>query len=505
MKTLAETISWLATDAPRLVLVEVTGVLDSEGGSLPSDILLSNLPYTTKPLDTPSSTSYISIVSGGISFSQSLSLEGDVSIGYGDIELDNTGGEYDYLLTYIWTNRNIDIYIGDLAWDKADMYKIFAGTIADVVARDKSSINIILGDRLQKLNVPISEKTITDSISKNETLIPLIFGECFNVSPINSNIIPNGLEYKASIGPINSILEVRDIGAPVSYTANASSGTFNLTYSPFGQVTCSVQGYVGAGGYSNTVPGILKTIITDNNFGTSASRLTMSEIDLTNFDLFEQNFSYPVGVLLQNRENMLETCNSLAKSINSRLIANSLGIFKLVRLCAPEEAYSLGTAQHHYIDESDIVDDSFSVSEKPPVLAASKIAYCKNWTVQTSGLAGGLPTSHVEIFNSDYKRATASSSVTAANYKLNIEPEEQQTLLINKIGAEAKANTDMSLRASPRYIYSFDCFADKLHLELGDTVTLKHARFGLAAGKLGILVAVSKDWIAGKVTLGVLV
>ena len=41
-------------------------------------------------------------------------------------------------------------------------------------------------------------------------------------------------------------------------------------------------------------------------------------------------------------------------------------------------------------------------------------------------------------------------------------------------------------------------------VELGDTWTLTHARFGLAAGKTGLVVSIERDWLKGRATVGVL-
>jgi hypothetical protein len=41
-------------------------------------------------------------------------------------------------------------------------------------------------------------------------------------------------------------------------------------------------------------------------------------------------------------------------------------------------------------------------------------------------------------------------------------------------------------------------------VELGDTWTITHERMGLSAGKTGLVVKIERDWIAGRVTVGVL-
>jgi len=74
------------------------------------------------------SNEYIPIIIGGVSFAESLSADLTVSISYGTLELENTGGTYDNFLTYIWKRRPINLYIGDVSWPKSDFTLIFSGT-----------------------------------------------------------------------------------------------------------------------------------------------------------------------------------------------------------------------------------------------------------------------------------------------------------------------------------------------------------------------------------------
>lgn len=78
-KTVAELVSWLKSqDAIRMVLVEVEGVTGSGAATL----YLSSKPYNTS-----AGVGYDPCIIGGLSFNESISLDGSPSIGYGDIEI----------------------------------------------------------------------------------------------------------------------------------------------------------------------------------------------------------------------------------------------------------------------------------------------------------------------------------------------------------------------------------------------------------------------------------
>ena len=493
MKTTAEIISWLKDSSHiRNILVEVQGV--NVGSGQTAAFYLSTKPFVSTNLDTPSNTSYDSCLVGGVSFSESLSLDSTVSIGFGDLEVDNTDGSKDAWLNYIWTNRSVVIRIGDPTWPHSDYRIIFSGLISDIASRDRTRINLILVDKLQKLNNAISEALLTNPGLDSEELIPVTFGECFNVAPLASN--PATLEYQVHTGVIEDIIEVRDNGAPVAFTENLNGGKFTLNQSPFGQITCSVQGARDGVNYYNTIPNIIRLIV--KSYGPAATRLTDSDIDLVNFANFNTLYPVPVGVYCTSRENMLDICNQLAGSIGAQVTFTPTGLLKLVRLDMS------GTGVEHTIQPEDIELQSLSVQEKAPVRGTTKLGYCKNWTTQTSGLAAGINPSSVNLFNTEYLYSSTTNATTTANYSLSTEPQAEPTLLITAAGANTESTRRNNLFSQARVVYTMVAYAHLLFVELGDNIRLTNSRFGLN-NTAGIVVNIDRDWITGRVTLGVLV
>jgi hypothetical protein len=493
MKTSAEIVSWLKTaDHIRNILVEVQGV--NVGGGQTAAFYLSTKPFVSTNLDTPSNTSYDPCLVGGVSFSESLSLDNSISIGYGDLEIDNTDGSKDVWLNYIWVNRVVNIFIGDPTWPRTDYRLIFSGLISDIASRSRGTLNLVLVDKLQKLNNPISEAILTNASLDNEELIPVTFGECFNVTPLSSNSAT--LEYQVHTGSIEDIIEVRDNGAPVEITKNLSAGKFVLNQAPFGQITCSVQGALDGVSYYNTVPNIISLIV--KSYGPVNTRLTNADIDLTNFSTFNTLYPSPVGVYCTSRENMLDICNQLAASIGAQLTFTSQGLLKLVRLDMS------GTGIQHTVLPEDIELRSLNIQEKAVVRGTTKLGYCKNWTVQASGLAAGINPSSVALFNTEYLFSSTTNSTTTTNYNLTTEPEAEPTLLITGAAATTESARRNSLFSQPRAVYTMVAYAHLLAVELGDNINLTNSRFGLA-NTAGIIVSLERNWISGRVTLGVLV
>ncbi len=492
MKTLAQIIAWLKTPERRPnILVEISGV---QGG--PATLYLSSKPFVTSTTDTPSNTRYDPCIIGGAKFSENLSLNNTVSISYGDIEIENVGGKRDDWFTYVWANRNISILIGDITWNRTDYRSIFEGVIADISSRNLSTINIVILNKLQKLNNPVSEALLPLVNSITDVIIPTTFGEVFNVTPIVTDNIVNTLEYQVHTGPIENIIEVRDNGVPVSITKNLSQGKFNLNQSPYGTITCSVQGHKNPT-YYNDAANLIKQIV--KNFGPTATRLTDSDIDLSNFSAFSAANSQSVGIYSSNSENILSVCNQLASSVGGQLTMTSTGLLRLVKLAVP------GTGVAYTVSANDIAEDSVTISDKPDVRAATKIGYAKNYTLQQGNIAAGIPSQNVTLFETDYLYATAVNSTVQSDYRLTVEPDEENTLLNSTAAAEAEATRRNTLWSTARYVYTFKAYPHLLPVELGDAITLYDSRFGLSAGKTGTAISIARDWVDATVTIGVLI
>lgn len=518
MTTIAELKAWLKRpNHIRRILVEVEGVTTSTGSNS-TTMYFSNGAYTSSGSDTPANKSYLPIIAGGVSFSESFAPTGEISVSFGDIELSNIDGALDNTYTnLIWTRRVIKIYLGDPSWPKADFKLIFKGLVADVSARDRDTLNLIIVDTLQGLATAISETTFTNTDTSTPQYIPLCFGECFNVTPILTNKAT--LEYQVHTGSIEDIIEVRDNGAPVDgFTKNLAAGKFTLNQAAYGQITCSVQGD-NTGGYSDQIADIIKKIVT--NFGPVANRLNISDIDINNFTNFNSIYLLPrsVGIYISDRQNILDVCNQIAASTNAKPVFSvgpltddaDVGKLRLTKLKINTSAVTdAATGQPYTITASDIEERSLTIGEKIPVKAAIKLAYCKNYTVQMSGLAQGLPAEHAEFFKNEWLFTPDNTlSAVKTNYKLTSEVNHEDTLLITRAAAVAEANERLNLwydniNNRQRYIYTMTGYPHLFDLQLGDGVVLSNRRFGLN-NTIGTIVSITRDWIRGRVDIGVLV
>lgn len=478
---------WLTQpDRQPIVLVEVSVLI----GGQETLLRLANNTYATVATDTPPHTPYEVAVAGGVSLRETLDFLGDSSspLGYGDIDLHNLDGSRDHWLLWVWANRRVTVLMGDQRWPRADFFPVFSGVVEDIDSKSRDRLSIKLRDGLQRLNAPISEQQLGGTTDNKDRLLPLSFGCPFNVSPLL--ITPSQHEYRVHDGAVAAIVEVRDNGSPVSITRNLTTGTFKLNNRPFGAITADVQ-------HSLTkVADIIRLLATA--YGKPSERFTGSEIDNDSFSQVATLCPQPVGVYLDDRRNVLEVCQDLAKSVGCALTVSREGKLKLIRLAAPSNP-------RWDIQPDDMIAGTLRIVDRPAVQAAVKVGYARNHTPQSSGMAGGIPAAHLDLHAAEWQHVTVDDAAIATRYRQHTEPEQLDTMLVRRIDAQTEATRRLGLLSKVRHVFEFAARSRLLDVTVGDTVKLSHPRFGLSAGKLGVVVSAKPDWLARKTELSVLV
>jgi hypothetical protein len=289
---------------------------------------------------------------------------------------------------------------------------------------------------------------------------------------------------------------VRNNGVPVSATVNNSIGKFNLEVKAYGKITCSGQGDKPSSNWNNTAKKIVERMVT--GYGEANNRFTSGDLDASNLSAFDTANPQVLGVYLSARENLLAACNQVSASVGARLVMSRAGLLKLIKVELPAPGTPFAIA------ENDVIVGSMKISSKLPVQAGYKLGYAKNWTVQES-LDTRIPNEHKDLYAREWLTVSAKDSTVKADYRLDGEPEQIDTYLLTEADASAEAARLLNLFKVPRFIVSFDSSARLLQLELGQAVTITHPRFGLDAGKDGMVVGLSPDWGSATISVEVLI
>lgn len=480
----ADFLLWLkSSGALRCVLVEAVARV----GVTETTHYLSSRNYVAAD-----HTVHKAVITGGCEISERLSLtEGAGSMAFSDIELDNSSGALDTWLGYIWRNRAVRVYYGDVRWDRADFRLMFDGIIDDLQPRARNVLNIVIRDKLQRLSTPLSETKLGGSTANKDRLLPLCFGEVHNVEPLLTN--PATLEYQVHAGAIEDIIEAREQGVPVSITKTVATGKFVLNQALRGStVTCSVQGDKPST-YSNTVAGIVQRLVT--GYGTEP--FVSGDLDAANLAAFETAHPQPVGVYFSGTTEVLAACQELAGSVGAQVVMSATGLLRLVKLGAAS-----GTPLQ--VTETTMLEGTLRVASRVPVKPAVRLGYCRNYTKQDS-LQTGIPAEHKDLFKEEWLTVTSNDATVAGLYKISEEAVQEDTCLLVAADAQTEADRRRDLRKVPRTIYACEAYADLMLAELGNAATLTSSRYSLSGGEDGQIVFVAKDLLRNRVKLEVYV
>ena len=537
------TQTWLEdTNSIRCLLVELS-VLDyantyggTTGNGYAGTVYLGTTGYNLGD----STISYLPYLTNSFQTSQNMSLDGSLSLTFGDLEVQNPNGDFDSWLDntkFIWANQAVKVYFGDPRWistTKNDVYVnfelVFDGIIQEIDSKSRETVNLKIADKLQRLNSPLSEDKIgitgtwAGGQPNSDTIKPIAFGEAFNMTP--ELIDPANLQYQFNASAAELVIEIRDNGVPIytdalvynsqgvtnpdarpnNATIDLTTGKLVLTKPLAGAITCSVQGVKNSinlstgvlqtGTYKNNIANLIALIVTQ--YGNANLRLSATtDLDLKNLADFELANPQPVGYLVTDRTNVLEVCQNLAASIGAQIYMSRTGKLQILRLAVPSSAKK-------EITDNDILHHSLSISTKTDVVAASKIAYSKNWTTQTDLLSNILG-AHRTMFATDWYTETKTDTTVKATYKLYADPQQKETYLLQQSDAQAEAQRLLDYFKTPRIVYKFTATSKLLTLILGQSVILTHNRFGLTTGKLGQVIGLNQNWVAGTVDVEVLV
>ena len=481
---------WLQSpSAIRMVLIEAQA---NVAGSEVTRYIASR-PYVTGPLEVPANTAYLPLAKGGLAFTEQVSLSGEAGLSGGDIELDNADGALDGWLDDVWMNRPIRAWSGDPSWPRSHFQLVFDGIIADVASPGRESVNLVLRDKLQRLNTPISEAKLGGATPNKDAILPVPFGECHNVAPLLTN--PATLEY-GFLGAVESTFEVRTNGKPIAVALNDQAGRFNLSTDPFSTtITASVQGDKG-GGYAPRIAPLVQRIATA--YGKEADRFTLADLDLVNLAAFDAAHPQPVGLYVADRANQAQAIQQLAASVGAQALMSRTGQLRLVQIALPAAGVPVE------IGPEQMRERSLRPAQRLPVTAAVKIGFDRNWTPQAA-LTTSIPPAHADLYATEWLTETVVDEALRARYRLSDDPVQIDTCLKTRADARAEAQRRLALNKVPRTIYEFDGEPEMMMLELGQPVRLRAERFGLQDGVPGVVVLLSRFWLTGRVTVGVLV
>lgn len=463
--------AWLESDDAIVnVLVDAWAMV---GGVL-TPFHWSTCGYTTEGTSSP--TFYEPAIATGIPYTESLSLTGGATIAASDLEIDNTNSIRDAWTGYVWDNQPVQAWVGDWRWNRADYRPIFVGVSAHLTRKSDRTLALHLRDMTQRLNAPMTEHKLGGDTPNQDQIIPLAFGECHNVTGLLTD--PGALERGFHDGPMEAIKTVRANALPIDdeVVNDEATGRCRLTVdNQSAAITASIQGDKFGGVYRNTIGALVQRIVT--GYGNADDRYTADDIDAASFAAFEAAHQQPVGLFVNDRTNLLVGCDMLASSLGAQLSPSREGKLRLIQLALPASGVSIDILPHH------IVGNTLRPVQHIDAVAAVKLGFCKNWTVQT-GLTTAISDQARDLFETEWLTETVP----------NGDPPQRNTMLLRRVDANAEALRELALWGPGRDIYEFEGTAPMLQLQLGQPIKIYNELYGMAGGKIGQVFALTPDW-----------
>lgn len=452
---------------------------------------LSTLGYTSPGMAAP--VYYEPGISLDVTPTEAINIEGGASIAAGTLEVENLNGSREYLKDYVWTNRPFIARVGDLRWGPADYRKIMVGQTSRLAPKDERTLALHLRDMTERLNVPLSEHKLGGDGPNQDALYPLAFGECHNVTGLVTQLLTRSYHD----GPIEAVKVVRSNALLVDFIADVNTGRCDITVDNQGAaITASIQGDKFGGVYRNTIGALVQRIVT--GFGKDGDRYTVDDIDLDNFRAFEASHQQKVGLWISERMNVLDACAALAGSVDARLCPSIDGKLRLVQIAIPAAGPSITILPHH------IEGFTLKPVQHIDAVAAVKLGFCKNWTVQ-KGLVSPISGEVRQLFETEWLTDTKVNATRKADLQLEADPVQRNTMLLRRVDAHAETVRLEALWGPGRDIYEFTGLSALMQIQVGQAFNLTYPDFGMENGVDGQVLSVTRSWQTRRVTVRILV
>jgi hypothetical protein len=499
MSLSAPFIAWLAKPGNRVLLADI----GCRSGGVEITRRISNTGFATGATDAPANTYYEARLNGGITFSRRLALPNQAgSLSSGSIDLDDTDGGITAWLDDIWARRSITLRLGEGGdpvtgagrWPLAQFEVIWAGTVDDLVRKDRSTLSLNLLDSLAVLNDTLSTAVVGGIADNKDALRPQSLGECFNVTPLLLDAATQtyGVHLDAAI---ESVVEVRDNGIPVLATQYVANGMFTLTKQRFGTITCDVQGAKIAGDWRKDAGGLIEWVATVLGDG---QMLDPAQIDAAQLAAFRAACTQSLGVYITGRTNRRQVMDQIAASVGATVTTSAAGLMRIVRLAFGAPTRTIGPAN--------MKEGSFKPLAYFTPVGAQHLSGCRNWTPQTTDLAGAVVAmpENTSILGDEWTYALATDATVLSYYRQNGTPDPVETYMVVESELATEAGRLKDLWKVPRVLWGFDGYPELLDAELGDSITLEHPR--LSGGSApGVICLADHGWLPPGVSMGVLV
>lgn len=515
----AEYLNWLARDnSTRCVLVELDYQYENGGAPATGTLYLSDRAYFDDDGASPLNV-YIDCVNSVPQFNRALSGDrlGAYTSSVGTLEIDNADGEQDFFFELAIDGSEVRFYVGDLSWPKDDFRLIYSALASVATAPSFDRVSVALKDTGLLLNQSIGGTSLVGGSGPNANQArPVNFGYVHNLQAL---VLDAGLlrYVYADDGTDTTVADVRDRGVSVVFTDNFD-GTFDLSASPDGAITCDV---VASPGGSDS-PSLDNRCISDAMNELVGIRSGLIVLDRyrgagSTFNVHDDD-DYLIGISLPEARNVIDLLSDIVDSGNCFWSVLRTGEFSFGRLRPNDIAGLVADSGSPQIPvtqilEDDIDEGSFRLDHSTPLYYQYQAYMSRNWFVQTDLASSLTPDEQavwtrkgIYLLQAPGVGTTYNDAPELYNKSLTVSP-VVDTLLSGGFDEldlpflEIWMDTRREMFLPWIEIVSITVGLDFYELELGDVVSLVMPRFGEDDGTLFQVMAINLRLSQAKVDL----
>lgn len=511
-----------------MILVEVEAAVDEFGTR--ETFYLGSSGFITEPGDTPANTVFLPRLQDPGSISLWAFAEGQTygstRLQPGEIKIINNDGAFDDWKDFSFEGQAVTIRSGDGGMYPGDFKVVFTGTVLSkqptmgaitLNVSDKAGIldRAVLLETYLGTNVGTTglEGVAGDLKGKVK---PRVYGRVINISPPCVNTAK--LIYQVSNRAVSAITDVYNGGEPwtsagdyataalltaasltpasATYATCLAGGLFRLSDSPDRQVTADVV--AGSDDTLRTVAEILKQLALDAG---------IPEDDILASDVGELNAlaTMPVGINVDDDQTFRAAMDTIAQSAAAWWAFDPSGILRMGLLAEPSDTPDLDVIEADVLTgfEIGVADGSGS-----PVWRVT-VRYSKNWTVQSTDLAGSVDDARRAELAQEYR------TVSAEDVSVKIQWAQARELVIDTVIAAAtpEASEAAALALAIRLLAIHKVRRDLFEVPIPEevfpaegislmrTARLTHSRYGLSGGKAFLVLGQELDLARSRATL----
>jgi hypothetical protein len=436
----------------------------------------------------------------------------------GEIRLANADGRYDGWLNFGFDGRAVTVRQGEAGAAYPDGFSAtFSGTI-ETLTVSRTEVVVRLRDRQLVFDRPALSARYAGSNAPPNGLEgaaddlkgqpkPRLYGAALNIPAPCVNTVK--LTYQVSDGALASVERVYDRGQALNFAADHASSALlqAATVTAGSYATCLAEGYLrlgaapagmvtvdatqGAGPAARTAAQILRALA----IAAGIDSAFIAAGDVTALDAANPAV---IGLWLSGDETFASAMDGVAGSVGAFYGFDPTGMLRMGRLAAPSGPPALSLEDYEVLDierrparDGDLPAWSYTVR------------HSKLWTVQNSDLAAAVTPARRAALASEYRAEKAEDAAVKIQHLLAAE-ETADTLLTSAADAAAEAARRLALYKVHRDFFDVTIPAALLAtpgLRIGAVVQLTNPRFGLAAGRLFVLLGVKPELARNRATL----